>query len=395
MGANESTTSSQSSHSDSEPELGLQWGVAELQGWRKTMEDAFLARGFGGQGSWANAGLFAVFDGHGGSEAAKFCAQHLPGVIMRGGYLANPRDVLRSSFEQLDRMLIKEGQKMGSGQYDHVGCTAVMSFINDRKIIVANVGDSRAVLSRNGRAVNLSQDHKPNLPKEAARIRKAGGRVTEQRFGSHIVHRVNGDLALSRSLGDLAYKKNRKFGVAEQLVSCVPDVEICRRDPGDKFMIIACDGVWDVLSSQEAVDRVRRELVSIRRGALQPGDVVEKILHECLASDPSQVVGTDNMTMILIVFDKSGSNSGANSKPASPESSAKDISPLQTRERNPPKHDGALSVLTDCCLKATGAEQPSIRRPCLLGNTKLANADHKSPPSWGLVNSTSGHPTKR
>merc|ERR1712232_100040 len=151
-------------------------------------------------------------------------------------------------------------------------------------------------------------------------------------------------------------------------------------------MIIACDGVWDVLSSQEAVDRVRRELVSIRRGALQPGDVVEKILHECLASDPSQVVGTDNMTMILVVFDKSGSNPGANSKPPSPQSNAKDISLPQTRERNTPKQNVALSVLTDCLSKATGAEQPSCR-PRLLGNTTPTNVGHKSPPSWGLVNS--------
>jgi protein phosphatase 1G len=220
--------------------------------------------------------------------------------------------LLRNSFTHMDEML------MGSGQYDNVGCTAVACLINNKTITVANVGDSRAVLSRNGQAVDLSQDHKPNLPKEAARIHKAGGHVTEHRKGGHTVHRVNGGLAISRSLGDAALKNNTKLNASDQLVSGVPDVGNCRREPGDEFIIIASQGVWGVLSSQQAVDRVRRDLASIKSGDLQPADVVQNILCECLSDDSSEALGTDNMTMVLIVFDNKAAESPSDHHPHHP-----------------------------------------------------------------------------
>jgi len=292
-----------------QPELGLLWGVAEMQGWRPSMEDACVAMGSlsDGQGAWGDTGLFGVFDGHGGAEVATFCAKHLPQII-RNGHASKAPAALHESFMCVDRMLTDVGKKMRpteTGHPDNVGCTAVACLVSPDSIIVANAGDSRAVLSRNGRAVDLSQDHKPNLEMEAARIHKAGGFVSEQQCGPHTIHRVNGGLSLSRAIGDLHFKKNTNIGVAEQLISCVPDTETSKRCPEDEFMVIACDGVWDVLSSQELVNRVRRDLPAIRRGSLQPSDVVAKILDECLAPDPSSTfgIGADNMTMILVVFD--------------------------------------------------------------------------------------------
>lgn len=314
-----SAVTEKKAHSASQPESGLLWGVGEMQGWRPTMEDAYvamgsLAAGTGLQGEaqheWADYGLFGVFDGHGGAQVSKFCAEHLPKVVTNGRAAQAPA-ALNESFFTVDQMLVDVGSKMSPndrGHPDYVGCTAVASLIRKDFIIVANAGDSRAVLSRSGRACDLSKDHKPNHEKEVARISKAGGFVSEQQCGPHSIHRVNGELAVSRAMGDLRFKKNTNVGVAEQAVSCAPDINICKRQVDDEFLVVACDGIWDVLSSQEVVNLVRKDLAAIHRGDLKPADVVCKILDRCLSSDPSKSFGKggDNMTMILVVFDGAG-----------------------------------------------------------------------------------------
>lgn len=277
------------------------------------MEDAYVAigslskaTGLVGQSTSADTGLFAVFDGHGGPETAKFCAKHLPHSILMNDS-PDVVHVLCDSFVDVDRKLARIGRDMRvtePGHPDHVGCTAVACLIRTDDIVVANAGDSRAVLSRGGHAVDLSRDHKPNLSMEGARIANAGGYVTKQRCGTQTIHRVNGQLAVSRAMGDLRFKSNPDLEPEEQIVSCMPEVRVCRRRPKDEFLVIACDGIWDVLTSQDVVDRVQKDLSAIRNGSLKPSDVVGKILDECLAEDPSQGIGTDNMTMILVIFDK-------------------------------------------------------------------------------------------
>lgn len=273
------------------------------------MEDACVANCSGGQGDWANIGIFGVFDGHGGAQVAKFCAEQFPKVV-RQGDASKLSATLRNSFLQVDEMLADLGRTMAisePGHPDHVGCTAVVSLVSEDTIIVANAGDSRAILGRNGRAVALSHDHKPNVPKEAARIQKAGGFVAERHCGPNdVIHRVNGKLSLSRSMGDFSYKKNDALTAADQIVSCVPEIKSFRRQRDDEFVVIACDGVWDVMTSQQVVDRVQKYLLPIRCGNLSSDAVVSKILDECIASDPSKSFGkgTDNLTMILIVFHK-------------------------------------------------------------------------------------------
>jgi len=289
----------------SEPNLGLQWGIGEMQGWRPSMEDAHVAMGSLSQlgrhkaDSWADTGLFGVFDGHGGEQVAKFCAEHLPQAIV-DGEPSKAAAVLHDSFMLMDQKLVDFGEAtLPTDQWhpDYVGCTAVACLVRGDTLIVANAGDSRAVLSQNGLACDLSQDHKPDLRKEAKRIKKAGGRVFNGR--------VNGQLAVSRAMGDLHFKST-DLDPAHQMVSCVPDIKTCQRHVGDEFMVIACDGVWDVLTSQEVVDRVHEDLPAIRRGELQPTDVVNKILDACICSEhPANTGGKggDNMTMILVVFD--------------------------------------------------------------------------------------------
>lgn len=124
-----------------------------------------------------------------------------------------------------------------------------MAIITDKEIICANAGDSRCVLSDSGKAVEMSIDHKPDLSTEKARIEKAGGFVED--------NRVKGVLNLSRSLGDLEYKQDSQLSVELQMITCVPEIKVVPLIKSHDYMIIACDGIWDCLTSQECVTMVR------------------------------------------------------------------------------------------------------------------------------------------
>lgn len=296
-------------HNETWEDLGLIWGAAEMQGWRPSMEDDYVAtRGFGKESGFAGTGLFGVFDGHGGKGVASFCAKHLPKAVAKGQASASA-DAMLKSFQLLDESLADAAKSLPSSDGAHpdrVGCTAAACLVRHNELVVANAGDSRLVLSRNGRAIDLSTDHKPGQPEEAQRIAAAGGFVVAQQFGTHVIHRVNGELSLSRAIGDLRYKKDASRGHADQMVTCVPEVRTYARQSDQEFLVIACDGIWDVLSSQDVVNRVHQHLPALRSHDLRPSDVISMILDECLATNPhtSFGIGGDNMTMLLILFEE-------------------------------------------------------------------------------------------
>lgn len=186
----------------------------------------------------------------------------------------------------------------------NVGCTAVCVAITASHVICANAGDSRAVLSRNGRAVPLSRDHKPNDKNERKRIEAAGGVVKEicpAGARGRTQYRVNGDLNLSRALGDLRHKTRADLRPEQQAVAATPDVHIEGREGGDEFVVIACDGVWDVRTNTQVCDFVRQ---GIRQGE-QLSSIIERLLDACLSHDPkaTQGLGGDNMTCLVLKFE--------------------------------------------------------------------------------------------
>ncbi len=141
------------------------------------------------------------------------------------------------------------------------GCTAIAAVVLGNTLYVANVGDSRCVLSRDGKAVEMSEDHKPEDEGEKKRIVKAGGEVTADGRGEwfyfrlkglllkaytfFVVNLVNGGLNLSRAIGDHLYKKNESLSDVEQMVTALPDIRTHEIDfSKDKFMFLACDGIW-------------------------------------------------------------------------------------------------------------------------------------------------------
>jgi len=172
----------------------------------------------------------------------------------------------------------------------HAGATAVVAVLHGKTLTVANAGDSRGVLCRGGVAFPLSFDHKPTSPTELSRIQHAGGFVNH--FG-----RVNGNLNLSRSIGDLKYKQVATCSAAQQMITAEPDILQVTLTEEDDFFILACDGIWDCLSNQQAVDFVQARLEH-----QTPTSVGKEMLDEIISADPrtTQGIGGDNMTVMIV-----------------------------------------------------------------------------------------------
>ncbi|KAI9583863.1 probable protein phosphatase CG10417 isoform X1 [Glossina fuscipes] len=173
------------------------------------------------------------------------------------------------------------------------GCTAVVSLLVGRDLYVANAGDSRCVVCRNGKAIEMSLDHKPEDDEESARIMKAGGTVT-------IDGRVNGGLNLSRAIGDHGYKMNANLPAEEQMISALPDVKKLIVTPEDEFMVLACDGIWNFMSSEEVVNFVRLRIKDKNKKISQ---ICEELFDACLAPNTmGDGTGCDNMTAVIVRF---------------------------------------------------------------------------------------------
>ncbi|MCD9646719.1 hypothetical protein HAX54_036873 [Datura stramonium] len=189
-------------------------------------------------------------------------------------------------------------QSLGSGRGANsdyhgptAGSTACVAIIQNIQLLVANAGDSRCVLSRKGQAYDMSRDHKPDLQAEKERITNAGGYV---RCG-----RVNGSLNMSRAIGDMELKQNKSLPAEKQIVTANPDIHTVELSNDDDFLVLACDGIWDCMSSQEVVDFVGKQLKHESRLSA----VCETVLDKCLAPATGGE-GCDNMTMILVQFKK-------------------------------------------------------------------------------------------
>ncbi|PNH06386.1 putative protein phosphatase 2C 8 [Tetrabaena socialis] len=170
---------------------------------------------------------------------------------------------------------------------DTTGSTAVMALVGDAAIWIANCGDSRAVLSRAGGVLQLSQDHRPMRADEYDRVKQAGGVILSMRNGSMY---VMGQLAVTRSFGDFQL---RPYVIAQ------PEIIMHSRTEEDEFLILASDGLWDTLDNKEAVDIVHRCLRHKRVQSLDKREALVKVgrvLTKFAVSRGSR----DNVTAIII-----------------------------------------------------------------------------------------------
>jgi len=182
------------------------------------------------------------------------------------------------------------------------GCTAVVALLRGNELFVANAGDSRCVVCRDGKAIEMSFDHKPEDTPERDRIENAGGKVTPD-------GRVNGGLNLSRAIGDHAYKTNKNLPLQDQMISPVPDIRTLHIDPTkDSYIVLACDGIWNSLTSQEVVDFVSERIDKLCSTEEQPDpstvhlkSICEELFEHCLAPDTmNDGTGMDNMTAVIV-----------------------------------------------------------------------------------------------
>eukprot|EP00640_Fibrocapsa_japonica_P003554 CAMPEP_0113951582 /NCGR_PEP_ID=MMETSP1339-20121228/86985_1 /TAXON_ID=94617 /ORGANISM="Fibrocapsa japonica" /LENGTH=293 /DNA_ID=CAMNT_0000959889 /DNA_START=219 /DNA_END=1100 /DNA_ORIENTATION=+ /assembly_acc=CAM_ASM_000762 len=173
------------------------------------------------------------------------------------------------------------------------GTTALAVAITDQSIITCNIGDSRAILSRKGGTlVELSSDHKPQDPKEAARIQKGCSMVLNGR--------VNGILSLSRSIGDFDFKMDEHASPEEQVVSSESDLRIVPRKAGDEFVIMSCDGMWDACSSEKIVQYISKKYEQSNTRE-RTAEVLEAVVGMCIQSG-------DNVSSIMMQFNDPPAN---------------------------------------------------------------------------------------
>jgi serine/threonine protein phosphatase PrpC len=159
-------------------------------------------------------------------------------------------------------------------QLDSIGCTANVILIdNMKKLYVANAGDSRCVLGRNGKCIPLSFDHKPDNEEEKRRIEKAGSTILEGR--------VDGNLNLSRSLGDLKYKVNKNLTPEEHPVTANPDINVVDLTGEEDFIIMGCDGIWETKTNEEMVEYIYERL---NKGKDQK-QIIDELLNDIISPD--------------------------------------------------------------------------------------------------------------
>ncbi|XP_027009110.1 protein phosphatase, Mg2+/Mn2+ dependent, 1Lb isoform X2 [Tachysurus fulvidraco] len=221
--------------------------------------------------------------------AAEYVKTRLPDVLKQNlqSYEKEKENSLLSYQSILQQQILnvdKEMLEKLSATYDEAGTTCLVAILSDKELTVGNVGDSRGVLcDKDGNAIPLSYDHKPYQLKERKRIKKAGGFISFN--GSW---RVQGILAMSRSLGDYPLKKL-------DVVISEPDIvtfDLDKLQP--EFMILASDGLWDAFSNEEAVRFIRERLDEPHFGA--KSIVLQAYYRGC----------PDNITVMVVKFKKSG-----------------------------------------------------------------------------------------
>jgi len=286
-------------HNENGAGNGLTYGLSSMQGWRIEMEDAHAAVANlpGDLKDWA---FFAVFDGHAGARVSAHCSQHLlnsitsaeefnetplksAATVVEDEVIEGIKKGIRAGFLKLDENM-RQMPEVVSGE-DKSGTTAVCALISPVLLFVANCGDSRGVLYRKGGIGFSTQDHKPVNPTEKERIQNAGGSV--------MIQRVNGSLAVSRALGDYEYKNVDGKGPCEQLVSPEPEIYVEKRRPEDEFLVLACDGVWDVMTNEDLCSFVRSRLLITDDLEAISNHVVDTCLYKG---------SRDNMSIVLLTL---------------------------------------------------------------------------------------------
>lgn len=314
----------------------LSFGHSSCKGHRPTMEDEICAKlempGLPG------SGFFGVFDGHGGPQVARYAAQAIPtrlfsklrpsgkgparstrapegarlpdtlpglnshsklpglfnhdeqpksGGMAVASWPPRPTDSANKNIHKLLResFLEADNQMLNATTSKHCGTTACCVMVTSDYFVFANLGDSRAILASNDEVVFSTKDHKPGDQRERKRIYDAGGFVLRGR--------ICGSLAVARALGDHSFK-SATIPQPAQMVSPEPDTcYVDRNHQLDEFLVIACDGVFDVMSNEAVADVVRESMRHFNSLTVVASQLVEQAL---------QRGSSDNISAMIVTF---------------------------------------------------------------------------------------------
>ena len=253
--------------------------------------------------------FFAVYDGHGGNGCSLFLKVNLHKYIK-----SFSKEGINDAVNIVENIFLNEIALDKNGfENDHSGSCAIMALINKNKLLVANIGDSRLVLFKKNSLFFITEDHKPNSPKEKTRIEKAGGSIYQTQSPIPIYQngkkidipwRVNpGRLSVSRTFGDIE-AKNENFGGKKNIVVALPDITEIELDDDFNLLVIGCDGIFDVLSNEQILECVKivikeknvKDLNEINVSELC-GDIADMIIKSSLALD-----SFDNVSCIVVAF---------------------------------------------------------------------------------------------
>eukprot|EP01117_Protostelium_nocturnum_P007645 TRINITY_DN2743_c0_g1_i2.p1 TRINITY_DN2743_c0_g1~~TRINITY_DN2743_c0_g1_i2.p1 ORF type:complete len:555 (-),score=169.87 TRINITY_DN2743_c0_g1_i2:406-2070(-) len=268
-------------------QLGFQCVSFATIGSRKSMEDqCVMIPHFNQYLGLKNAppqAYFGVYDGHSGKAAADYSKVHLHVNIFEQTVLKSEQQQTMPALESALHLgyiqTNRDFNRIASKNSLNAGTTAISVIVQPDKIIVANVGDSEAVISRDGKFHLLSYSHLPDKPEEKDRIISSGGIVV-----CYGTWRVNGLLSVSRSIGD---NNLNKYVIAD------PTVTVFDRTPEDEFIVMATDGLWDVIDYQESVDFVREKLKEFPRH-----EIGKMLVDEAIRKKTN-----DNVTAVVVFFD--------------------------------------------------------------------------------------------
>ncbi|XP_047328385.1 probable protein phosphatase 2C 59 [Impatiens glandulifera] len=258
------------------------YGYASSPGKRASMEDFYETRIDGVDGEIV--GLFGVFDGHGGARAADYVKQNLfSNLISHPKFISDTKSAIADAYNHTDAEFLKSE----NNSTRDAGSTASTAILVGDRLLVANVGDSRAVICRGGNAIAVSRDHKPDQTDERRRIEDAGGFVMWAG-----TWRVGGVLAVSRAFGDRHLK---------QYVVADPEIREEKVDSSLEFLILASDGLWDVVSNEEAVE--------MGKPIEEPEAAAKRLMQEAC-----QRGSGDNITVVVVRFlaNQGGGSSAGN-----------------------------------------------------------------------------------
>lgn len=235
----------------------------------------------------SNANFFGVYDGHGGKYVSKFLEKYLPLYFMdkRISYPLTHNTINRI-YARLNDILHNDDHKKYS---THCGSTCLIAIhykTNNLNFInVINSGDSRCVLCRNNVAMPITKDHKPHWPEEKRRIEKLGGNIYFDGYDFRIK-----DLSVSRAFGDFD---------AHPYLTNVPDIFTHNLDKNDKFMVMACDGLWDVLTNSDVINFILNECYdnTLNTRIHKQTNIARKLAEYAILKG-----STDNITILVIFF---------------------------------------------------------------------------------------------